>query len=105
MHPTASPHLPKDGISSPSSSPHISSHLPLSVGVLGFWDFSTSSMSSSNALETFSSYRALASVQAQPTLSASFLPSSELTCRCSGRRSLLLPVMQMGTLSVPCKRN
>ena len=76
-------------------------HLPPSAGALGFCDFSISSMSSSKALATWTSYRALASVQAQPNLSASFLPSSVLTWRCSGRRSLLLPTMQMGTFSLP----
>lgn len=31
---------------------HITTHLPLSTGALGFWDFSISSMRSSKALAT-----------------------------------------------------
>lgn len=68
----------------------------------GFCDFSICAIKSSNARPTFSLYRALASVHPHWIVSDSFLPSSGLTCRCSGRRSLLLPTMTMGTDSVPC---
>lgn len=70
----------------------------------GFCDFSICPTRSSKARPTFSLYRALASVHPHWSLSDSFFPSSGLTCRCSGRRSLLLPTMTMGTDSVPCAR-
>lgn len=67
----------------------------------GFCDFSIWPMSISNALPTFSLYRALASVHPHWIFSESFCPSSAVTWRCSGRRSLLLPTMTIGTDSVP----
>ena len=71
------------------------------VGSLGFCAFSTSAIMSSNALVTFSLYRALASVQAHRNSVPSCFPSSIDTCRCSGRRSLLFPTMTRGTHSAP----
>ncbi len=81
--------------------PHIIAHFPPSWGSLGFCDLSTWASSCSKALVTFWLWRALASVKEQLNLSASFLPSSALTCRCSGRRSLLLPTMTSGIHSTP----
>lgn len=80
---------------------HMTAHLLPPVGSLGFCDFSICPIMSSNALVTFSLYRALASVHAQAHFSASCLPSSGVTWRCSGRRSLLLPTITTGTHSVP----
>lgn len=67
--------------------------------------FSISAIISSNALATLVSYAALASVQPHCSLSPSLRPSSTLTWRCSGRRSLLLPTMTMGTDSVPWRQS
>lgn len=68
----------------------------------GFWDFSICPIRSSKALETFSLYLALASVHPHWYFSDSLLPSSAVTWRCSGRRSLLFPTITIGTVSVPC---
>jgi len=88
---------------SQANTPHhiISQVFPPPVGSLGFWAFSICPIMSSNALVTFSLNRALASVLAHLNSSASFLPSSTVTWRCSGRKSLLLPTMTMGTHSEP----
>jgi hypothetical protein len=82
-------------------SPYIRTHLESPDGSLGFSPFSICSIMSSNDLVTFSLYRALASVKAHLNFSASSLPFSTVTWRCSGRRSLLLPTMVIGTHSVP----
>ena len=81
----------------------MTTHFVPPVGSPGFCDFSTSAIMSSKAFETFSLYRALASVHAHLNSSARALPFSGWTCRCSGLRSLLLPTMTMGTHSVPLK--
>lgn len=80
---------------------YITMHLFPPVGSPGFWDFSTSAIINSNAFDTFSLYRALASVQAHLNSSANALPSSGCTCLCSGLRSLLFPTITSGTHSVP----
>lgn len=80
---------------------HIKTHLLPPTSSPGFCVFSICPINSSNALATFSSYLALASVHAHLNFSQSAFPSSGVTCRCSGRRSDLLPTMQMGTESVP----
>ena len=82
--------------------PHMMRQLLFSGASPGFCDFSIWAISSSKARPTFSLYRALASVHPHWSFSDSFLPSSALTCRCSGRKSLLLPTMTIGTDSVPC---
>ena len=68
----------------------------------GFCDFSICAIMSSNALATLLSYAALASVHPHLNFSDNLRPSSRLTCRCSGRKSLLFPTITIGTDSVPC---
>ena len=99
LHP-ARAHAPIDHVVSTCPC-HITAHLLPPVGSLGFCDFSISAIMRSKALDTFSLYRALASVHTQRNSSAIFFPSSAVTCRCSGRKSLLLPTMTRGTQSAP----
>ena len=80
---------------------HIRTHFIPPVGRLGSFDFSISVIICSKALATLVFNRALASVKPQLNSSASFLPSSTGTCRCSDLRSLLLPTMTSGTQSAP----
>jgi hypothetical protein len=82
---------------------YMTRHLLPPAGSLGFWLLSISWIIRSNALSTFSLYRALVSVQAHLNSAASALPSSGVTWRCSGRRSDLLPTMTMGTQSMAYK--
>lgn len=81
--------------------PHITTHLLPPGGSLGLLDFSISPIIISNDFDTFSLYLALASVHGHLNSSPSFLPCSDVTCRCSGRKSDLLPTMIMGTQSAP----
>ena len=78
---------------------YMTMHLLPPVGSLGFWLRSTSPMTSSKLLITFSLYRAEASVHAHLNSSARAFPSSGVTWRCSGRRSDLLPTTTRGTQS------
>lgn len=87
-----------------SKDPYIRMHLPLPAGAVGFCMRSISSMSSSKAFATLTSNLALASVQGQPSSAAMRIPSSFCTWRCSGRRSVLLPIITIGTFSEPCSR-
>lgn len=81
--------------------PHITTHLLPPGGSLGLLDFSISPIIISNDFDTFSLYLALASVHGHLNSSPNFLPCSDVTCRCSGRKSDLLPTMIMGTQSAP----
>ena len=96
-------HIPTHTSKCPFPFPHIRIHLESPEGSLGFSPFSICSTISSNALVTFSLYRALASVKTHLNFSANSLPCSAVTWRCSGRRSLLLPTIVIGTQSVPCE--
>ena len=80
---------------------YITLHLLPPVGSPGFCDLSISAIICSNALPTFSSNRALASVKLQLNSSANLMPSSAWTWRWSAFRSLLFPTMTNGTQSAP----
>lgn len=85
--------------------PYMTKQFPLSAAWSGLWLFSISPIISSKERATFSSARALASVQAQENSWPSAFPSSGVTWRCEGARSDLLPMMTSGTDSEPCQKS